>query len=185
MKKLTVLFFLSALVFFGCSDQSSILDPVQESSTTNWINLTSGSLAKSSNSVQDVDIELVSKWIDAEKGGSIRFNYKEDGLKISGKLKIKKNSASQDELPITIGVAGTDIVFGPTMDFAPAANFSITFKGVDLSGIDEENVKFVYIDTGGVTQVVDCRKIIVNKGRGMIGVVGAKITHFSRYGFTR
>ena len=69
------------------------------------------------------------------------------------------------------------------IDLSKPARLTVLFKGIDLD--DDNDIDFQYIDEIGNLAPVDYRKLIVYKELGWIIVVDARLSHFSRYGFTK
>ena len=59
----------------------------------------------------------------------------------------------------------------------------LKFSGVDLSDINEDELTFNYLD--GEEEDLEIKKIKINKKKGSLVIQGAKIPHFSRYGWSR
>jgi len=58
-----------------------------------------------------------------------------------------------------------------------------TFSGLDLTGLNPDNVKLYYLAEDGNYEVMQCDQLIVDVANGTITVVNGKIPHFSLYGF--
>jgi hypothetical protein len=179
---LALLVLLTFFFIFGCSENSSLVNPVTDSNNLEWINFQSNSLAKHSTDL------VFTKLIDPAKGGKIKIKVKDD-ISIKGELKVPKNSFVSDtgdpvEFAVDLTVLGT-IIFTPSdTDFDPSLTFSIMYKGVELD--NWEGIKFAYIDENNViVEVVDQAEVIVNEEKGILGVKNVKIDHFSRYGFIK
>ena len=73
--------------------------------------------------------------------------------------------------------------FGPSM-YSIYRQFLILHILVSiLSGINPSTVKFAYLATNGSVQYAQHEGITVDLATGTLGVLKAKIPHFSRYGF--
>jgi len=73
--------------------------------------------------------------------------------------------------------------FTPHGTFRRLVIYNLTIQGIDLSNVDPETVKFVYMADNGKYYPADCDAILVNKHSGRIQVVNARLPNFSRYGF--
>ncbi|MBU1680036.1 MAG: hypothetical protein KKD86_14495 [Bacteroidetes bacterium] len=182
MKKALALLAVASLLFFGCAENSSVVGP-EQSSSSEVVKLSSQSTGKYQNNIQS-DYS-VSELIDGAEGGKIKFSFDDDDIK--GDLKIPGGAFdSEQEITITISSSEAVIDFGPSpFSFNKNLEFSITYKGVELNPSDEKNLKFVYFDGNGQQTDVDYEKIKVDVRKGELGIKGAKLEHFSRYGFVR
>ncbi|MFC2085493.1 hypothetical protein ACFLS9_10575, partial [Bacteroidota bacterium] len=73
--------------------------------------------------------------------------------------------------------------FSPHMDFLKPATYNVTYSGIDLSGVNPDNIDFVYQAEDGSVQNLQYDRIEVDIQEGLLKVVNAKIPHFSRFGF--
>ncbi|MBN1302479.1 MAG: hypothetical protein JW995_14775 [Melioribacteraceae bacterium] len=168
MKKILLLFTVAIISFTACSDQSSLTAP-EQGTEKGWVSF--------SNSLSKVDAQYVEKDIDGARGGIITFRY--------GYLLIPRG-AFEGTRTITLDINNNEayVDFGPDMTFDKPLKFTIIYRDVDLSGIDESGVQFGYMD-GSDFVPVNYSNIIVNKKAKVLGVIGAELEHFSRFGFLR
>lgn len=75
--------------------------------------------------------------------------------------------------------------FSPSGTFDIPAIYNATIMGLDLSGINPDEIQFVYMDTDGKYYPIDVQHIYVEPQSGKLQVINAQIPHFSRYGWTR
>ena len=73
--------------------------------------------------------------------------------------------------------------FNPHIIFNFPAVLNQTFSGLDLSGIDPNNIQLYYLDTDGSYEVMQYDQLIVDVETGTITVINGKIPHFSLYGY--
>lgn len=177
MKKLLTVVSLLVLISFGCSEQSSVVSPQLESNRS-WIELpaTNNSLQKTGFSVEE--------YIVGAKGGKLHINAHDSELKIKGKLEIPKD-AFEGEMTITATVSteNTTVEFLPSpFYFDKNLEYSVKYKGVELD--EDDDIEFGYMSSDGFVPV-EYDQLIVDHERGILGVIGARIDHFSRFGFTR
>ena len=71
------------------------------------------------------------------------------------------------------------------MVFNKNLEYTLTYKGIDLTGVDPETVKFCYIASDGSIVEAENSGIEVHIEDGKIKVKKALIPHFSRYGWVR
>ncbi len=186
MRRSIYLFALLSLFVVGCSEQSSVLAPVNNVSTNepNWIALpmktgqsleaqfsTSGWIRKST------DSEFI---IDKSRTGGINGQF----VRTIVKLKFYSGSVSKDSyVTMTADDVSTLCTFGPSQTFLKSGYLYVKYEGLNLSGIDPAKVKFVYMNTNGVYEYIQVGQLKVDKSTGTLELIDGKIPHFSRYGF--
>ena len=131
----------------------------------------------------------VEKYIVKLKGGNLEMEYESTNGKVHAAfyLSVPQNAIDHSKW---IGMtfddqnnAGiTDIVFSPHgTQYSSPALFSLKTEGLDLSGVDPDNVKLYYVNENGLWDVMVCDKIIVDPSKGFVYVSNAQLPHFSRY----
>lgn len=184
MKKILLLFIPVVFILAGCSQ--SVLEPT---SPVQEVQKSAISLPPNS-SLQIENEYSVSEDIDGSKGGIVRMNesyYSESGkVTIRAKLRIPKDSFTGSE---TIGydvyTSDGSIEFSPGMTFNEDLVFDIKYTGLDLSGIDPNEIQFLYVDENSNTYPVQYSSLNVDVEKGILEVKGAVISHFSRYIWAR
>jgi len=183
MKKVLLLLFPIVLIIAACS-QSDLepTAPVQDIQKS-VIQLPPSSSIGIDNTLS------VSEEIDGSKGGMIKLNesYSSQSgeVKIKAKLKIPKDAFSGTE---TIGYdinEDASINFHPEMNFDKDCLYDIKFTGLDLTGIDPNEIDFLYMAPDGAVYPVQYSKLTVDVEKGILEVKDAVITHFSRYIWSR
>jgi hypothetical protein len=91
----------------------------------------------------------------------------------------------QDTLTLTIDDGVAAVHCEPGMTFLRPLIMLQTFTGLDLSGYNTRDIDFVYIKDDGTIEDVPNSRIIVIKPLGLVTVVGARLNHFSLYGWVR
>jgi hypothetical protein len=180
MKKLLTVISLLVLISFGCSEQSSVVSPQLESSRS-WIELPA-----TNNSLQKV--YTFDETIKGRRGGDLSFLvnnlWNNNGYTVTGYLLVPRRAFSGTET-ITANVDDqyTAVDFEPSpFEFDKSLNFSVVYLGVEFDSNDD--IEFGYMSSTGFVPV-EYDQLIIDHRRGMLGVIGAKIDHFSRFGFTR
>ncbi len=124
---------------------------------------------------------------------STKAIYKKKGSKnknviINASLEVKPGALPEDKtlsmmLDDELLAGSVDIVFDPHIEeFNPVALLNIDMKGLDLSGIDEEDVRIVYYDpTNNGIEDMKYEKLEIDVKKGRINLINAEIPHFSRY----
>ncbi len=184
MKNLIITLAMLLLFAVGCTDQTSITSPEQSVQTQepNWIALPQAegmSLGKISSS---------SKSVNGTNGTTWPWNTSYSGsngrITINTVLVVESNSFSGT---VTIKQSHDDAycvtTFTPSMVFNKPLLFTITYTGIDLAAINPADVKFAYIAADGSVQYAENDGIVVDLATGKLGVINARIPHFSRYGF--
>jgi hypothetical protein len=73
--------------------------------------------------------------------------------------------------------------FGPSYVFNKPLEYTLLLQGLDLTGVNLANVKFVYQAADGSIHECESDGVDVDLNKGKVKVNKAKIPHFSRYGF--
>jgi hypothetical protein len=174
------------LLSFGCDQGTDITFSVSSSDQQeiNWITLPSPEGLSSETSLSFT----VSKIIDGKKGGEIRLEGKYDSP--FGKIEIdailefpKKSFQGSKEITMTCFPEEGTVMFEPSMEFDKKLKFTLEYKGIDLTAVNEDDVMFSYIDVDGTLVETKNSDIDIDFHRKKIKVSKAKLTHFSRYGF--
>ena len=184
MKKVLLLLIPVMLIIVGCSQ--SVLEPIvpDAAAQKSVFQLPAPSSLSIENEFS------VNEVIEGSMGGMVKMNESyssESGqVTIKAKLKIPKDAFSGTR-SIGYVVDGFDgsIDFSPGMTFNEELRFDIKFTGLDLTGLDPEDVHFLYVDQQGVTHPVEYSQLTVDTDKGILEVKDAVINHFSRYIWAR
>jgi hypothetical protein len=185
MSRYAFMFILISMSLIGCSEQSNVLAPDNNSNTSepNWITLPQPTGMQVNKTVS------TSKRIVGKYGGTINLNTSYTGglygnVTITSSLYFPQYAFSYYKtFTISHDDAACVSTFGPSMVFNKPLTLNITYTGVDLSGINPETVKFAYLAVDGSVEYAPNSGIIVDKSTGTLRVINAVIPHFSRYGF--
>jgi hypothetical protein len=185
MKKLIIFQLFSALIFFGCNQESEITSPEQSVQTQgpNWIAL------PNSEGLRVNTIYTATKTINGFTGGTIKINESymtpdRKRVSISASLKFPKNAfEGTREVTMALDQLYGDSEFSPAGSFNLPALYNANFMGLDLTGVNPANVEFVYIAENGSVEIAENDGIVVDLVLGKLQVTNAKLPHFSRYGF--
>lgn len=183
MKKVLLLFIPIILFIAGCSDSG--LEP-----TSPAIEIQKSIIQLPPSSTLHIEDGLyASDVIEGSQGGMVKLNesyISQTGeVSVKAKLKIPKNAFNGTE---TIGYLineDASIDFFPAMSFNKDLLFDIKFSGLDLTGVDPDQVRFLYLAPDGLTYPVEYSDLIVDIDKGILEVKNAVITHFSRYIWAR
>ncbi len=188
MRKLSYLAALLLLSLVGCMQESNLTEPVE--GLVNNLDKTIIMLpAKADFSVEDVFTS--SQTINGISGGEIHLvkSYQASNGKtvnIDCKLTVPANVSFADSRDITMQVsneAGVD--FFPSMTFNEPVILNFEISGLDLSGINPNNVEFYYVDESGNLSPTVNNGVTVDKSTGTLSVVNAQLPHFSRWAYAR
>jgi len=182
MKKLITTIAMLLLFVVGCTDQTNITSPEQSVQTQepNWIALPQAS------GLQVNEVASTSKNIDGSRGGHIALNARLCNGTVVLKSDLEFPAASFSgsvNFTVTHDPAICVSTFGPEFVFNNNLIFNISYTGLDLNGINPSTVKFAYIAANGSVQYAENDGIVVDLATGKLGVINARIPHFSRYGF--
>jgi len=185
MRRYIFLFAMLTLFVVGCSEQSSVLAPVNNVNTNepNWI------VFLSSNDLAVNTIHSASALIDGVKGGSIEMRKDVPGgpfgkTHIDSRLVIRAGSfLGKMTISTYVDDTGFLTTFGPSYVFSKPLEYTLLLQGLDLTGVNPANVKFVYQAANGTISQYQYSSIDVDLTRGKLKVNSALIPHFSRYGF--
>jgi len=186
MKNILKLSLLSFLLFFGCNQESEILTPVEESSSQDYSLI---SLPTPTGGLSIETIYTFSKEVSGEQGGIFynRFSYQGGPfgtVRVNSRLNFPANSFSGYEtITKTYNTDYATMEYGPDMTFNAPVLCGLRFYGLDLSGVNPETVKFVYIAYDGTIEDVEYESLSINVASGYLYVKNAELNHFSRYGF--
>lgn len=198
MKKFAFLIlFLSALFFSACQEENNITEPFASKSNV--------SQPATGNSLQWVELPKqiknrllkevsASETILGSEGGEVKVSQDyQDGpfgkFSMDAKLKIPKHAFNDDQtitFVVMLDDQTTTATFAPhPMEFNIPLEFTLEYRGIDISGIDPSTLCFAYLADDGTIQYAQYDKIDVNTALNSITVSKALIPHFSRFGFCR
>ena len=188
MKKLMLFASLTAFIFFGCNTDNNIVEPdaaISKAGKTDvtWIQLPA---AKEGSLRKDV---LVSQEVLGSEGAVLSINDSYEG--VNGPVTIE---ASLEFLPgafdstrfisMSINDLFGETTFSPHGVFYLPAIYNLTITGIDLTGVNPENVSFVYLSPDGTYETIVNDGLNVDIPTGTLEVINAQLPHFSRYGYT-
>jgi hypothetical protein len=190
MKKLITIFGIAALLLVGCSNPvENSLEPITPAS---------GSISKEMGNGTDSPTALpselyVEQEIDGGIGGKVTLeglylNYYGDSVTVKATLTIPAGAYKRSKL-ISIR---TDshlpvIEFEPGGEFDSPIKLDLKFTGMRLEryGLQNGKTDFYYIADDGTQILIKNDGLNVNLAEKKAEVRGAKLNHFSRYGFIR
>ncbi len=185
MKKLIMILALAALFLFGCQDENSIVEPVnnqvqQSQNGPHWLTFP----ADQQSSVEQ--LFYLSKYINGSTGGGFYFygNMSKE-IYVQGELDVPAGAyEGTKKMGVTLNSESVTADFSPSpTTFNKPILYSIEYYGVDLSGINPNKIDFYYIDGNGNLVKAKYSSIKVDVSTGFLAVYDAQLPHFSRYGF--
>jgi hypothetical protein len=186
MKYYLVVPILAAFILAGCAKESSIVGPPSQQQTQvkrEWIKINTTASIAVENSY------TASKSIDGSKGGTIELSqvFKNNGnwALVTAKLSIPKGAFSGTQvISYTVNTETAGIDFSPSpQSFQKNLSLDLTFTGVNLVGLDASKLVFAYLD-GSTIVPAKFTYVNANIAQGLLVVLGAQLSHFSRYGWS-
>jgi hypothetical protein len=176
---------LAIFIFAGCAKENSIMGPQssQVQSKSQWIKISKTSSLSVENTY------TVSKSIDGNKGGIVSLSkvFQNDGnwALVTAKLTIPKGAYSGTKIiSYTVNTESAGIEFSPNnISFDKNLSLDLIFTGVDISGYDASKLVFSYLDGNSIVPAT-FSYVNANIAQGLLVVLGAQISHFSRYGWS-
>jgi len=179
-----IIFFLGFI--FGCGKESDLVAPVDsvKGNEPNWIAIPS---AESKSLQKDV---FTGEMVCGNEKSVLKIfthypaNTPFGFIQIKAKAEIQKNSFEGcSYVTMSINDRFGETTFSPECTFSKPVIYNLTIRGLDLSGINPADVRFVYMSPDGEYQQAEYDRLVVNIKTGKLQVVNARLTHFSRYGF--
>jgi len=185
MKKYMIVIAMLLLLVIGCSEQSSVLAPISENTSTepNWI-------ALPSNNSLSVNADVsTSRLLYGVKESLLEINTGYAGgkfgwISITANARFQRNSFTGSRFTtMSINDQFGAATFSPSGIFTKPVIYNLTIMGVDLTNVDPSKVSFVYMSPDGKYYKPVYDRIYVEKQSGKLQIVNAQLPHFSRYGF--
>ena len=189
MKRLVALSLVALLILFTACQNEGPVSPDMSGSqkvsktTVHWIGLPQNADQKLAKSFS------TSSLITVAEGGTLAIDESytsTEGVAVhaSSSIYFAPGCVPQDtditmEIDDQTGVS----TFNPHMVFNFPAVLNQTFSGLNLTGINPDNVKLYYLAEDGNYEAMQCDNLIVDVATGTITVVNGKIPHFSLYGY--
>ena len=132
-----------------------------------------------------------SKWVNGADETLLDLNTSVQGglfgnVQVNATLRFKRGSFDGSRyITMSINSKYGNASFSPSGTFDIPAIYNATIMGLDLSGINPEDIQFVYMAEDGLYYPIDVQNIFVEPQSGKLQVIEAKLPHFSRYGWVR
>jgi len=189
MKRLVSLSLAALFIFFTACQNEGPVSPDMSASqkvsktSVNWINLPQNAEKRLLKSFS------TSSLITVAEGGQLTIDESytsTEGVAVRAysSISFAPGCVPQDtDITMSIDDQTGVSTFNPHMVFNFPAILNQTFSGLDLTGLNPDNVKLYYLAEDGNYEVMQCDQLIVDVANGTITVVNGKIPHFSLYGF--
>jgi len=188
MRKFSYAAVLILFFFAGCMQESNITEPVNSTGENQGKTIIMLP-AKADMGVEEIFSETED--IDGEVGGEIHLvkSYQASNgqtVNIDCKLTVPADLCFDDFRNITMEVGGqAGVDFYPSMTFNQPVILNFTVTGLDMSGINPNNVGFFYVDQNGNLFPTSNEGVSVDMSTGTLTVVNAQLPHFSRWAYAR
>ena len=194
MYKYLAILSIFALLVVGCTDQSNMVAPIDNSvnsgvsssgaiTNPNWISLP----ANVSNALKK-DI-TVGKTIEGDDESLLEINTGYAGgpfgwISITANARFQRYSFTGSRyVTMSINDDFGAATFSPSGTWAKPVIYNLTIQGIDLSNVDPSKVTFVYMAPDGKYYKAKYQSIYVEKQSGKLQIINAQLPHFSRWGF--
>ncbi|HEY7752028.1 MAG TPA: hypothetical protein VH917_07020 [Ignavibacteriaceae bacterium] len=198
MKTFIALILAAIILTSGCETNLDPLNHEENFSTEKSIEDKSGSISSlydviplpKKSPVFEDSVFTISKLINGLLGGVINFNrtyISNDEKPVKMLISALFNPLSffgKRNIRFTIDDSTATIHCAPSMTFLRPLIFTNSFIGLNLRDYDTEDIDFVHFNEDGTIEDAG-GLIIVVKPLGIVTVIGANISHFSRYGWVR
>ena len=186
MIRLLTFALFSALIFFGCNQESETTSPA-DNSPNSQLKLISLPVPSGGLGVEILVTQY--KEIDGDEGGRFEAEFSYQGgpfgeVTVKSKLDFKEDAFEGiKNISQTLDTDLAVMSFGPSMQFNERVKVDLRIEGLDLSNVDPTTLDFVYIDNNGSTHFVEYDELTMDVSNGRVDLDNAILPHFSRYGF--
>lgn len=182
MKNILILLVFSLFVLAGCTNDEMIINAPQDAADQSiaWLTANDNHLKS--------EFELtISQTINGKTGGKILINEFFGNISANGSLSIPRGAfQGRENISITFNDASFFQDYRPSpIVFNEALILNLVYKNVDLTGTDPSSVGFYYLSDTGVFYKAQYDSIIVNPSTSTLGIIGARLPHFSRWGWAK
>jgi len=190
MYKYLAILVILALFVIGCTDESNMIAPVDNTvinneviSSPNWI-----SLLPAEYQALKKDI-TVGKIIEGDEESLLEINTGYAGgpfgwISITASTRFQRYSFTGERyVTMSINDDFGAATFTPSRVWDKPVIYNLTIQGIDLSNVDPSTVTFVYMSTDGNYYRAKYQSISVDKQSGKLQIINAELPHFSRWGF--
>jgi len=181
MKKILILNIFAGLILAGCAPENPVsLNQNSVDQKIEWLGNNSGSLSV------ETELTLV-KTINGSTGGIIEINETLGKISIKGSLTIPGGAFPENQ---NISISFNDNWY--YQEYQPSPLFfrtplilNLVYKNVSLMTDDPLKIGFYYITDAGKFVKAEYESLLVDPINNTLGITGAKIPHFSRWGWAK
>lgn len=181
MKKILILSVFAAIIFAGCMSDN-IVNPVPQNNIEGfeW-------LANSDNMLKGEAELTIIRTINGNMGGRITLNELVGKISVTGSLNIPQGAfPGNQNITIVLNDAKFYQEYYPSpYTFRIPLLLNLTYTNADFSTADSRTINFYYMDDNGSIYKAEYDSLIVDPINKILGVVNARIPHFSRWGWAK
>ena len=213
MKKGVLTLIAALVLIIGCSDESGLVNPLnneaeyqelskrsRRTSSPSTTTTTSSTTENNSEGISNPDWIVIpdegmeistSKWVNGADETLLDLNTSVQGglfgnIQVNATLRFKRGAFEGSRyITMSINSKYGNATFSPSGTFDVPAIYNATIMGLDLTGINPDDIKFVYMGEDGLYYPIDVQSIYVEPQSGKLQVINAELSHFSRYGWVR
>ncbi len=186
-----ILFIILTIGLFSCGDVVDFSNPVSDQNPNGmrWISLPLLEVQTPDGIYFEKVFYTVTKAINGKIGGELELKNSYKGgplrnVKFEARLTFEENCFDGvRQISMSIQPEYGSAVFEPHGEFNKPAIYNVKFEGLDLKGVDPQNIRFVYMAEDGTYEYIAVDKIKVDVNKGLLQVINAQLPHFSRFGF--
>ncbi|PJA95651.1 MAG: hypothetical protein CO129_10680 [Ignavibacteriales bacterium CG_4_9_14_3_um_filter_34_10] len=181
MKRVLLSSFFLFLLISACTDNSYISNPETQGAKS-WLQIQKISPDQSLEKKYSYSAE-----IDGAVGGVLEFSKEKKKFSFDGTLTVPAGAyVGVQNIEATVNTKRAYIDFEPSpFEFEVSAVLNFDIQGIRISKKDADDIQFGYFDSNNNFVPVQYDEVVVDPENGLLSIHGAKINHFSRYGWTR
>lgn len=182
MKKLLFSFVLSVFFLVGCSDYNSTVPTEKVQHKVKKIEMPQKANLSVENTFSAQELIVGNLGGDLELVGS--YETADGTVNVYASVVFPSGSFNGARvISVVNDGAYVEVDLSPSMNFNREVYLNVRMTGLNLSGVNPADVGFYYFGDDGSVEAVPNDQIIVDVENGILEVVNARLTHFSRYGF--
>jgi hypothetical protein len=183
MKNLLILSVLISVLIAGCMTDNLVTEgpPAVDGQKLVWLTFSDNGPMRTETEV------VISKVINGNSGGKIIINEVLGKVEITGTLTVPAGGyPGNQNISVTLNDNFLYQIYKPSpYVFRNALILNLTYKNIDLSATEVKKVGFYFLSENGNYYRAECDSQIYDTENRTIGIVGAKIPHFSRWGWAK
>jgi hypothetical protein len=180
---------ISMVFIFGCSDESSITEPIEEINPdlTKSLTAENGSFTLPKPIFKSLQKSFsTTRVVKADENTTLRIkkDYESEAgpVKVDAKVMLKRGSVAEDtEVTMTFNAEAGTISFFPGLTLAKDAQFEFRFNYSDLPEIDKDRLEFFYLNKDGDLESAEEESLRLNIYTNEITLENNRLTQLSRF----